>query len=82
MAKKNKKKEPVADTIVVPVDEPKKKKYQRSVGVKTAAEVAKFLVYNAKKFRGSYEGDALYTIRVDQEDKGLLDDILDRLEPK
>ena len=60
----------------------KKKKYQRSVGVRTAGDVAKFLVLNAKKFRGSYEGDALYTIRVDHEDKSFLDDLLDRLEPK
>jgi hypothetical protein len=71
--------EAVAETAT---ETKKKKKYQRSVGVRTAGDVAKFLVLNAKKFRSSYEGDALTTIRVDQEDKGFLDELLDRLEPK
>lgn len=74
--------EAVADNHDTATETKKKKKYQRSVGVRTAGDVAKFLVLNAKKFRGSYEGDALYTIRVDHEDKGFLDELLDRLEPK
>lgn len=59
----------------------KKKKYERSVRVRAAGEVAKFLVYNAKNFRGRYEGDTLYSFRVDMDDKSFLDDLLDRLEP-
>ncbi len=63
------------------VDKPKKKKkYERSVRVRAAGEVAKFLVYNAKNFRGRYEGDALYSFKVDMDDKSFLDDLLDRLE--
>lgn len=58
----------------------KKKKYERSVRVRAAGEVAKFLVYNAKNFRGRYEGDALYSFKVDMDDKSFLDDLLDRLE--
>lgn len=58
----------------------KKKKYQRSVKVRGAGEVAKFLVYNAKNFKGRYEGDTLYSFRVDLDDKSFLDELLDRLD--
>lgn len=85
MAKKKKKDKheqavvEAAQTATEP--EPKKKKYQRSVKVRNAGEVAKFLVYNAKNFRGRYEGDTLYSFKVNMEDKSFLDDLLDRLEP-
>ena len=68
------------DTAVA--DTPKKQKYQRSIRVRNACEVAKFMVLNAKNFRGRYEGDALYSIKVDMDDKSFLDDLLDRLEPE
>ena len=68
-----------ADTVPT-TKKKKQKKYQRSVKVRAAGEVAKFLVYNAKNFRGRYEGDALYSFKVDQDDKTFLDDLLDRLE--
>lgn len=83
--KKNKKHEQAVVEAATQTTEPepkKKKKYQRSVKVRNAGEVAKFLVYNAKNFRGRYEGDTLYSFKVNMEDKSFLDDLLDRLEPE
>ena len=80
MATKKGKKQAVQAAITAVSKKEEKKKYQRTVSIRSAAQIVNVLVWHAKKFRGNGEGRSLYTIRVDQEDKAFLDELLDRLE--
>jgi len=63
-----------------PTDEGKKqKKYEKKVKVRLAGAVSNFLVLNVVSFRARYEGDGVYTFRVDKDQKDMLDDLCERL---
>lgn len=80
MAKDKKKSDVAADSEAMVSEPKKKKKYERKLCVLDASEVAKFLTLNAISFKSEYDGMLKCVIRVDEENRKLFDELVDRLQ--